>query len=87
MLTVLRSKSQITIPSHIVAALGLAEGDQLDIFEDAGSIRIVPVAVYPKAYVEQLRREVSLLKENIASGKQPVFDSVDALIEKLEDAP
>ena len=48
MVTVLRAKSQITIPSAIVASLDLKEGDQLDIFEENGSIRIVPVAVYPK---------------------------------------
>ena len=30
MLTVLRPKSQITIPSTIISSLGLKEGDQLD---------------------------------------------------------
>ncbi|MER1993512.1 MAG: AbrB/MazE/SpoVT family DNA-binding domain-containing protein [Eubacteriales bacterium] len=30
MLTVLRSKSQITIPSAIIASMGLKEGDQLE---------------------------------------------------------
>ena len=85
MLTVLRPKAQITIPSAIVSALGLKEGDQLDILEDNGSIRMIPVAVYPKAYVDQLHSEISTLKENIASGKQPVFDSIDALFEKLEE--
>ena len=86
MLTVLRPKAQITIPNAIVTALGLKEGDQLDIFEDAGSIRMIPVAVYPKSYVDQLHAEIAQLKENIASGKQPVFDSIDALIDKLEES-
>ena len=45
MLTVLRPKSQITIPNSIVSNLGLKEGDQLDIVEDNGIIRIMPVAV------------------------------------------
>ena len=66
MLTVLRPKSQITIPSSVISSLGLKEGDQLDVYEDAGSIRIMPVAVYPKEYVNRLRSEIDQLKENIA---------------------
>ena len=85
MLAVLRPKAQITIPSSIISALGLKEGDQLDIYEDAGSIRMMPVVVYPKAYVNQLQTEISNLKENISKGKQPVFDNIDALIDKLEE--
>ncbi|MBQ6383792.1 MAG: AbrB/MazE/SpoVT family DNA-binding domain-containing protein [Clostridia bacterium] len=71
MVTVLRAKSQITIPSAIVASLDLKEGDQLDIFEENGSIRIVPVAVYPKAYVDQLQNEIAQLKEQISGWKEP----------------
>ena len=71
MVTVLRAKSQITIPNAIVASLDLKEGDQLDIFEENGSIRIVPVAVYPKAYVDQLQNEIAQLKEQISGWKKP----------------
>ena len=71
MVTVLRAKSQITIPSAIVTSLDLKEGDQLDIFEENGSIRIVPVAVYPKAYVDQLQNEIAQLKEQISGWKEP----------------
>ena len=85
MLTVLRPKSQITIPSSIVASLGLKEGDQLDIYEDNGAILLMPVAVYPKPYVEQLRTEINQLKENIQNGEQPVFDNIESLIEHLEE--
>ena len=86
MLTVLRAKSQITIPSAIVMRLGLKEGDQLDIYEENGSIKMMPVAVYPKAYVNQLNVEIAQLKSDIKSGKQPVFDNIDALMEKLDEA-
>ena len=85
MLTVLRPKSQITIPSSIVSSLGLQEGDQLEIYEENGAIHIMPVVVYPKAYVDQLHSEISLLKENIKNGQQPVFDSLDALMDSLEN--
>ncbi len=84
MLTELRQKAQITIPREIILKLGLSEGDQLDIFEKDGSICIMPVAVYPKKYLSELRDEISDVKAKIASGEQPVFDSVEALFKKLE---
>ena len=69
MLAELRQKAQVTIPKEIIVKLGLSEGDKLDIFEKDGSICIMPVVGYPK---------------KIPSGEQPVFDSVDALFDKLE---
>ena len=85
MLAELRTKSQITLPKDIVNSLGLSEGDKLDIFERDGIIYIRPVAVYPTAYVETLQNEISQLKADIRSGKQPTFDSIDALMKKLEE--
>lgn len=84
MLTELRQKSQITIPKEIIVKLGLSEGDKLDIFEKDGFICIMPVAVYPKKYLDELREEISDVKAKVVSGEQPVFDSVDALFDKLE---
>lgn len=84
MLIELRQKAQVTIPKEIIIKLGLSEGDKLDIFEKDGSICMLPVVVYPKKYMNELREEISDVKEKIASGEQPVFDSVEALFEKLE---
>lgn len=84
MIAELRQKAQITIPKEIIVKLGLSEGDKLDIFEKDGFICIMPVAVYPKKYLDELREEISDVKAKIASGEQPVFDSVDALFDKLE---
>ena len=84
MLAELRREAQITIPNEIIAKLGLTEGDKLDIFEKDGSICIMPVAVYPKKYVNDLREEISGIKAKIASGEQPVFSSADALFDRLE---
>ncbi|MBD5466816.1 MAG: AbrB/MazE/SpoVT family DNA-binding domain-containing protein [Lachnospiraceae bacterium] len=84
MLAELRQKSQITIPKEIITQLGLSEGDKLDISLKDGFICIMPVTVYPKKYLDELRDEIRDVKEKIASGEQPVFDSVDALFEKLE---
>lgn len=84
MLTELRKKSQVTIPKEVVTRLGLKEGDQFEIVEKDGVIHLVPVAIYPKKYVEELKKEMETLKSNILSGKQPVFDSVDELFAQLD---
>ena len=86
MLTELRTKSQITIPKDIVNHLGLAEGDKLEVQEHNGVIQIIPVAVYPKRYLEELRSEIDEAKAKVAAGEQPTFDSVDALFEMLDGA-
>ena len=84
MLAELRQKSQITIPKDIVQKLGLTEGDKLDIYEKDGMICIMPVVVYPKKYLDDVHTEISVVREKIKYGEQPVFDNVDALFEKLE---
>ena len=47
-------------------------------------ICIMPVVVYPKKYLDDLHTEISVVREKIKYGEQPVFDNVDALFEKLE---
>ena len=84
MLAELRQKSQITIPKDIVAKLGLSAGDKLEVVEKDGAIYMIPVVVYPKKYVDDLRREIADTRKKLAAGKQPVFDSVDALLADLE---
>ena len=84
MLAELSHKAQITIPKEIITKLGLSEGDKLDIIEKDGTICIMPVAVYPKKYLSELQEELSDVKAKISSGEQPLFDNVDALLEKLE---
>lgn len=84
MLAEFRTKSQITIPKDIVSKLGLSEGDKLEIFEQNGIICIMPVAVYPKKYVDELRNEIAAVKEKIKSGEQPTFSDIDDLFAQLE---
>ncbi len=84
MLAEIRQKSQITIPKEIVLKMGLSEGDKLEVFERDGTICMMPVVVYPKKYLDELKGEIDSAKEKIASGELPVFDNVDSLFEKLE---
>ena len=56
----------------------------MEIYERDGVICMMPVAVYPKKYLNELREEIEETKVKIASGEQPVFDNVEALFAKLE---
>ena len=84
MLVVLGAKSQITIPKPVMSSLGLKEGDQLELVTNNGIISMIPVTVYPSEYVQKLQVEVQQATDDIKSGKRPVFDSIDAMIDALE---
>jgi len=84
MIAELRPKSQITIPKPLIDKLGLSAGDKLELFEEKGMICIIPVAVYPKGYVDKILEDVAVIKRDVAAGRQPTFDNVDDLIASLE---
>lgn len=84
MLTELRKKSQITIPKDLIEKLGLNEGDKLEIKEKDGVILIMPVVVYPKEYIKELKDEIADIKRDIKSGKHPVFEDIDDLFKQLD---
>ena len=75
MLAELRQKAQVTIPREIIVKLGLSEGDKLDIFEKDGSICIMPVVVYPKHYLNELKEEISELEKE--SSKPDFWDDME----------
>lgn len=85
MIMELRKKSQVTIPKEMMLTLGLKEGDKLDITAQNGIIYMIPVVVYPKKYVDELRSEISDVKEKIKKGKQPTFSNVEDLFKQLDN--
>lgn len=46
--------------------------------------KIIPETGYPEGYVEELREEAAEAKKKVESGENPVFDSIDSLVEGLE---
>jgi AbrB family looped-hinge helix DNA binding protein len=84
MIMELRKKSQITIPKDIIYNLGLKEGDKLEISEHDGVIQIMPVVVYSKKYIADLKNEISDVKSKIESGEQPIFNNVEDLFKQLD---
>ncbi|MEA4970158.1 MAG: AbrB/MazE/SpoVT family DNA-binding domain-containing protein [Candidatus Pelethousia sp.] len=85
MLAELRGKSQITIPKEVVSKLGIKEGDKLEITEKDGVIQLIPVVVYPKKFVDELKMEIDDVKAKVKAGSQPVFDNIDNLFDELEN--
>ena len=85
MVVTIRAKSQITLPNKTVKSLGISEGDKYEVVErDNGSILLVPVVTYPKAYVDRLEKEAKVTEEKMKNGEQPVFASVDDMMRHLE---
>ncbi len=85
MIAELRQKSQITIPKEIITKLSLSAGDKLEIFEKDGTICLMPVVVYPKSYVDELKAEIKNVKDKLNSGDQQIFDNVEDLFMALEE--
>ena len=85
MVVELNAKSQITLPDEICKELNLSTGDLFEVSVQEGNILLTPVIVYPKKYRDDLRSEILKVKAQIASGKQPQFDSVEAMLDTLED--
>ena len=84
MLVELKAKSQVTIPKEIVSLMNLSQGDKFEIVEENGRIVLIPLEVYPKNVIDELKASVEEIKASIVSGERPVFDSIDALFEELD---
>lgn len=82
MLSELKAKSQVTIPSGIVKELGLSRGDMFEVIAEGGIIKLVPVVVYPKEKAEELER----LAAEARKESNPVFESADDALAALREA-
>lgn len=84
MLVELKAKSQVTIPKELVSLMNLSQGDKFEIIEESGRIVLIPLEVYPKNVIDELKASVEEIKASIDNGERPVFDSIDALFEELD---
>jgi AbrB family looped-hinge helix DNA binding protein len=83
MLSELRARSQVTVPKEIVVNMGLKEGDKFEVFQKDGVICLMPVAVYPKSYVEHLQALAAESKSDYQKGEIKGFDTIEELISDL----
>ena len=84
MIIELRKKSQITLAKEIVKNLNLQEGDKFEVSIENGSIKLEPVAVYPKEYILKLAEEIQVLREDVKF-EYNTFNNVDDLLKSLKD--
>jgi AbrB family looped-hinge helix DNA binding protein len=75
MLVEMRARSQITLPKEIIKRLGLSEGDKFEVIERDGGVFLCPVAVYPKAKLEQIEK---IIREH-DNNPSVVYDSVSEM--------
>jgi AbrB family looped-hinge helix DNA binding protein len=89
MITQLRQRSQITLPSEIVKKMKLREGDNLDIVLEDDKIVIKPVLVIDRSQSwfwskkwQEMEKEAD---EDIRRGQVEKAKNIKELIQKLED--
>ncbi|MCQ2740453.1 MAG: AbrB/MazE/SpoVT family DNA-binding domain-containing protein [bacterium] len=83
MIVEVRAKNQITIPKEISKSLGINVGDQFDMIEKDGMVYMIPVVTYPKAYMDELDKEMEQLRVDIKSGKAKGFTDIDEMLAYL----
>lgn len=87
MLTEIRSRSQITIPSEIIKKLNLKQGDTLEVEVEGDQIVLRPVVAVPKdqAYfwTSEWQNEERQVQSAIESDKIKSANSKDELFEDL----
>jgi antitoxin MazE len=88
MITQLRRRSQVTLPSEVVKKMKLQEGDNLDIAMEEDRIIIKPVLVIDRSQSwfwskkwQELEKEVD---QDIKQGRVHKAKGVEELIKKLE---
>ena len=84
MIIELRKKAQLTLPKEIVKQLNLLDGDKFEVSVENGFIKLEPVAVYSRQYIEKLNCEIQMLREELGE-KYSAHSSVDELLESLEE--
>jgi len=86
-LTEIRSRSQITIPSEIIKKLNLKQGDTLDVDVEGDQIVLRPVIAIPKdqAYfwTKEWQSEEKQIQSDIENNNIKTTKSKDELFEDL----
>jgi AbrB family looped-hinge helix DNA binding protein len=83
------SKRQISIPKHVMTALNLKPGDEIDIQIEDGIARLLPVSTIkiPREqawfWTKEWQEKERQADEDIASGNFRDFENLDALLKDL----
>ncbi len=84
-----KTKAQITLPHKIREALGIEEGDYLQVMVEDNKIVLVPQALVtklpPVSLSETGERMLEEALEDVREGRVQEHDSVESLIAELHD--
>ncbi len=87
MLTEIRSRSQITIPSEIIKKLNLKQGDTLDVDVEGDQIVLRPVIAIPKDqtyfWTKEWQSEEKQIQSDIENNNIKLAKSKEKLFEDL----
>jgi AbrB family looped-hinge helix DNA binding protein len=85
-----KSKSQITLPVGARRALGIGEGDYLDVRVDGNKVILVPQAIADKQPQVTLSAQGEAMLdealEDVKAGRARQHADVDSLLRELHDA-
>ena len=88
MITKLRERSQITLPTEVVKKLKLQPGDNLDIFVEDDKIVVKPVLIIDRSqawfWSKEWQDKEEEVEEDVKKGRIHRAKNVDDLIDKLE---
>ena len=45
---------------------------------------MIPIAVYPRGYVDKILEDVDKIRHDVKAGLQPTFDNIEDLIASLD---
>jgi len=80
----LRGRNQFTLPDNIASELKLKEGDFLQVsVVEGGCLRMMPVRLVPVVGTPEAEEVVRRAKEDLQAGRVEVFDSTEALAERI----
>lgn len=82
--SILRNRSQLTLPKEAVKALKLAEGDIIEVaITDNGSLLLTPKTLISKAELEELRAEIKAISEHPEKFKSYNKDNAGSMIDDI----
>jgi len=83
-----KNKAQITLPVRVRKALGIKEGDYLNVTLEGGRVILTPQVMLDKLPEGQLSAEglrmVEEAREDVRAGRVSVFDDMESLIGELK---
>lgn len=84
----IRKRGQVTLPKALIEKYGLEEGDTLELIEQNGEIKVIPMVQVPASqkwfWTEEWQKGELEAEEDIKAGRVKSFSNVHDLIADLE---